>query len=447
MMQTTVLSPALTTDQAPATPASVPGFDVQRVRGDFPVLTRTVHERAARLDRLGRERPGQPGRPLVYLDSGASAQKPRAVIDAMTRFMEHDYSNIHRGVHFLSQRATDAFEAVRGKVARFLGAASAAEIVFTRNATEAINLVAHSYGDTFLKDGDEVVVSVMEHHANIVPWQMLQARRGIVIKVVPLLADGSFDLDAFAALLGPRTRLVAVTHCSNVLGTVTPAREIARLAHERGVPVLFDGSQAVVHMPVDVRAIDADFYVFTGHKLYGPTGIGVLYGRGEILKTMPPFLGGGDMIEAVSFAGTTFKEPPMRFEAGTPAIVEAIGLGAAIDYVESLGREAIAAHEHDLLTWATRRLSEIDGLKIFGTAPGKAAIVSFTMDGIHPHDVGTIVDQYGVAVRVGRHCAEPLTDYLGVGATVRASFALYNTRAEVDALASSLLAVKEMFGS
>ena len=412
-----------------------PAYDVERVRADFPILSRTVHDRK-----------GKPGKPLVYLDSGASAQKPRAVIDAMTTFMEQDYANIHRGVHILSQRATDAFENVRTKVARFLNAPSRDGIVFTRNATESINLVAASYGQR-LGPGDEIVLSVMEHHANIVPWQLLQMQRGVEIKVVPVDADGVLDLDAYRRLLGPKVKLVALTHCSNVLGTVNPVKEIARLAHEHGIPVLFDGSQAVVHGPVDVADIDADFYVFTGHKLYGPTGLGVLWGKPEILKTMPPYQGGGDMIQSVSFKGTTFKEAPARFEPGTPPIVEAIGLGAAIDYVEKLGRAAIAAHEHDLLSYATQKLAAIDGLRIIGTAPGKAGIISFVIDGIHPHDIGTVVDQYGVALRVGQHCAEPLMEHFGVGSTARATFGLYNTRAEVDVLAESVLAVKEFFGS
>lgn len=412
-----------------------PVYDVERVRADFPILSRTVHDRK-----------GKPGKPLVYLDSGASAQKPRAVIDAMTTFMEQDYANIHRGVHILSQRATDAFENVRTKVARFLNAPSRDGIVFTRNATESINLVAASYGQR-LGPGDAIVLSVMEHHANIVPWQLLQMQRGVEIKVVPVDADGVLDMDAYRRLLGPTVKLVAMTHCSNVLGTVNPVKEIARLAHEHGIPVLFDGSQAAVHGPVDVADIDADFYVFTAHKLYGPTGLGVLWGKPEILKTMPPYQGGGDMIQSVSFKGTTFKEAPARFEPGTPPIVEAIGLGAAIDYVETLGRSAIAAHEHDLLTYATQKLAAIDGLRIIGTAPGKAGIISFVIDGIHPHDIGTVVDQYGVALRVGQHCAEPLMEHFGVGSTARASFGLYNTRAEVDVLAESVLAVKEFFGS
>ena len=412
------------------------GYDVERVRADFPILSRTVHDRK-----------GKPGKPLVYLDSAASAQKPRQVIDAMTRFLEEDYSNIHRGVHFLSQTATDQFEEARRKVARFLNAPSERNIVFTRSATEAVNLVAHSYGRTFLSEGDEIIVSVMEHHANIVPWQLLQMDKGIRIKVVPVDEHGVLDLNAYEDLLSDRTKLVAMTHCSNVLGTVTPAKIIARMAHERGVPVLFDGSQAAVHGVVDVQDIDADFYIMTGHKLYGPTGTGVLYGKYDLLKKMPPYQGGGDMIESVSFEGTTFKAPPARFEAGTPAITEVIGLGVALDYMERLGREAIAAHEHDLLQYATQQLSRIDGLRIYGTAPGKGPIISFTLEGVHPHDLGTIVDQYGVAVRVGRHCAEPLMDRFGVGATARASFALYNTRAEADALVESVIAVKEFFGA
>ena len=412
------------------------GYDVEKIRADFPILSRLVHERK-----------GKPGRPLVYLDSAASAQKPRQVIQAMTRFMEEDYSNILRGVHFLSQTATDQFEAGRRKVARFLNAPTERSIIFTRSATEAINLVAASYGRAFLNEGDEIILSEMEHHANIVPWQLLQAERGIVIRVIPVDDDGVLDLDAYAGLLSDRTRLVAVTHCSNVLGTVTPVKQITRLAHERGVPVLVDGSQGVVHGPVDVQDLDADFYVFTGHKLYAPSGIGVLYGKYDILKRMPPYQGGGDMIEAVSFSGTTFKPPPARFEAGTPPITEVIGLAAAIDYVEAIGRVAIAAHEHDLLTYATQKLASIDGLRIIGTAPGKGPIISFTLADVHPHDVGTIVDQYGVAVRVGRHCAEPLMDRFGVGATARASFAMYNTRAEADALADAILEVKEFFGA
>ncbi len=403
-------------------------FDVEAVRRDFPILSTKVY-----------------GKPLVFLDSGASAQKPRQVIDTVREVYEKGYANIHRGVYHLSQQATEHFEAARGKVAKFINAASAEEIVFTRNATEAINLVAQSFGRTFFKEGDEVVVSEMEHHANIVPWQLLATQIGIKVTVAPIDDAGDLIVEKFAALLGPRTKLVAITHCSNVLGTVTPAAEIARLAHEKGIPVLFDGSQAVVHLAVDVRAIDADFYVFTGHKLYGPSGTGVLYGKKALLKKMPPYQGGGDMIAHVSFDGTTFREPPHRFEAGTPAIAEVIGLGAAIDYVESIGRAPMAAWEHELRDYATARLSEIPGLTIYGTSKGKAAIMSFALDCAHPHDIGTILDQEGVAIRAGHHCAEPLMDRLNVPATARASFAMYNTIEEVDALVKALNKVREMF--
>ncbi|SNR85507.1 MULTISPECIES: cysteine desulfurase [unclassified Azospirillum] len=424
-------------DTATLSPASLGNapYDVERVRQDFPILTRLVHERK-----------GRPGKPLVYLDNGASAQKPRQVIDAMSHLLEHDYANVHRGVHFLSQRATDLYEGTRDKVAAFLNAPSRENIVFTRNATEAFNLLAQSWGRRFLKAGDAVLISWMEHHANIVPWQLLRDQIGIEIKVVPVLDDGSLDMSAYAALLTDNVKLVSITHASNVLGTVNPAKRIAQLAHAKGIPVAFDGSQAAVHMPVDVQAIDADFYVFTGHKLYGPTGIGVLYGKMEHLNAMPPWQGGGDMISTVSFAHTTYREAPYRFEAGTPAIVEGIGLGAAIDYVTALGMDAIHAHEQRLLAYATGRLSEIEGVRIIGTAPDKAAIISFTMDGIHPHDIGTLLDSRGVAVRVGRHCAEPLMDRFGVGATARASFAAYNTEAEVDALVDAVLATKSFFG-
>ncbi|WP_029013642.1 aminotransferase class V-fold PLP-dependent enzyme [Niveispirillum irakense] len=424
-------------DTATLSPASLGNapYDVERVRQDFPILTRLVHERK-----------GRPGKKLVYLDNGASAQKPRQVIDAMSHLLENDYANVHRGVHFLSQRSTDLYEGTRDKVAAFLNAPSRENIVFTRNATEAFNLLAQSWGRRFLKAGDAVVISWMEHHANIVPWQLLRDQIGIEIKVVPVLDNGSLDMAAYAQLLTDNVKLVSITHASNVLGTVNPAKRIAQLAHAKGIPVAFDGSQAAVHQPVDVQALDADFYVFTGHKLYGPTGIGVLYGKMEHLNAMPPWQGGGDMISTVSFAHTTYREAPYRFEAGTPAIVEGIGLGAAIDYVTALGMDAIHAHEQRLLAYATGRLSEIEGVRIIGTAPDKAAIISFTMDGIHPHDIGTLLDSRGVAVRVGRHCAEPLMDRFGVGATARASFAAYNTEAEVDALVDAVLATKSFFG-
>ncbi|MEO3429991.1 cysteine desulfurase [Pelagibius sp. CAU 1746] len=407
---------------------SVLAFDVERVRADFPVLSQSVH-----------------GKPLTYLDSGASAQKPAAVLEAMDEIYRTCYANVHRGAYYFSQHLTDRYEGVRTKVAHLLNAASDQEIVFTRNVTEAINLVAHSFGNR-LSAGDEVVITEMEHHANIVPWQLLRDRVGINLKVVPIADDGSFRLDAYESMLGPKTRLVAITHTSNVLGTVTPMKEIIRLAHKAGALVLVDGAQAVVHSKVDVRDLDADFYAFTGHKLYGPTAIGVLYGKADLLKEMPPFLGGGDMIRSVSFAETTYADPPHRFEAGTPPIVEAIGLGAAIDYVNGIGMEAISAHEAGLLAYATERLSAVEGLTIYGTAKEKATIVSFTLDGIHPHDIGTIVDREGVAIRVGHHCAQPLMDRFCIPATARASMGLYNTTGDIDVLVRALEKVKELFG-
>jgi cysteine desulfurase / selenocysteine lyase len=407
---------------------SVLAFDVERVRRDFPILREYVH-----------------GKPLVYLDSGASAQKPATVLETMDEVYRTCYANVHRGAYYFSQHLTQRYEDVRTKVARFLNAASDQEIILTRSVTEAINLVAQSFGNR-LAPGDEVVISEMEHHANIVPWQLLRDRVGINLKVVPVADDGSFRLDAYESMLGPRTRLVALTHTSNVLGTVTPMKEIVRLAHAAGARVLVDGAQAVVHGRVDVRDLDADFYGFTGHKLYGPTAIGVLYGKAELLKEMPPFLGGGDMIRSVSFAETTYADPPHRFEAGTPPIVEAIGLGTAIDYVEAIGQDAIAAHEAGLLAYATQRLQQVEGLRIIGTAREKASIISFVMDGIHPHDIGTIVDREGVAIRVGHHCAQPLMQRFGVPATARASMGLYNTRAEIDTLVRALEKAKDIFG-
>jgi cysteine desulfurase/selenocysteine lyase len=404
------------------------GFDVERARADFPILARQVH-----------------GKPLVYLDSAASAQKPRAVIESMSRFYEEDYANIHRGVHFLSQRATDAFEEARAKVARFINAAKADEIVFTRNATEAINLVAQSWGRKTLGVGDDIVLTELEHHANIVPWQLLRAEKGFEIKVAPIDDTGQVRLGEMAKLIGPRTKLVAVAHMSNALGTILPVREIVRMARANGALVLIDGCQAAAHREIDMRALDADFYAFSAHKLYGPTGIGVLYGKYAVLDSMPPYQGGGDMVERVTFARTTFKEPPHRFEAGTPPIVEAIGLAAAIDYINELGRAQIAEHEDAILAYATERLSDIPGLTIYGNAEEKGAIISFALDGAHAHDVATILDQHGVAVRAGHHCAHPLMDRLGVTATARASFALYSTRGEVDALVNAIAAVKRIF--
>ncbi|CAK0779487.1 L-cysteine desulfurase [Azospirillaceae bacterium] len=409
-------------------------YDVEAIRADFPILARTVHDR-----------PNRPGKPLVYLDNAASAQKPRAVIAAMQQCMEYEYANVHRGVHYLSQKTTDAYEATRDRVAQFLNAGSREEIVFTRGATEAINLVASGFRRAIFEPGDEVILSIMEHHANIVPWQLIQAECGINLKIIPCDDRGVLDLDAYAALFSPRVKLVAVTHGSNVLGTITPARDLARIAHAHGAPILFDGSQTAVHHPVDVQEIDADFYVITGHKLYGPTAIGALYGRKQWLAKLPPYQGGGDMIASVSFGKTTFREPPYRFEAGTPPIVEGIGLGAALAYLEGLDRAAIAAHEDALLAHATKGLARIEGVRIFGSAPNKAAILSFVVDGVHPHDLGMLVDQTGVAIRVGRHCAEPLMERFDVGATARASFALYNTHAEADALVSAVAAAKEFF--
>ncbi len=403
-------------------------FDVERIRQDFPILKQQVY-----------------GKPLVYLDSGASAQKPQAVIDAMTAGMDTYYANVHRGVHAMSQRSTEAYEEARTKIASFLNARSTNEIVFTRNATEGINLVANSYGRTFLQAGDEIIISHMEHHANIVPWQLLRDNLGIVLRVVPVDDDGNLDMAAYADMLGPKTKLVGMTHVSNSLGTIVAIKDVIRMAHDAGAVVLVDGCQAVPHTAVDVQDLDADFYVFAPHKLYGPTGVGVLYGKEDILNDMPPWQGGGDMIMSVSFDKTTYQKAPLRFEAGTPPIVEAIGLGAAIDYVSAIGMENIAAHEEGLLHYATDRLSRIEGLRIIGQAQEKAAIVSFVLDCAHPHDIGTIVDRGGVAIRTGHHCAQPVMDRYGVAATARASFGLYNTRDEVDVLADAIDAVREMF--
>jgi len=411
----------------PKTTAAV--FDVERIRADFPILTQKVY-----------------GKPLAFLDSGASAQKPRVVIDTMTRMYEHSYANVHRGIYHLSQTSTDIYEKARETVARFIGTPDSREIVFVRNATEAINLVAYSWGEAFLQPGDEVLISHMEHHANIVPWQMLRDRRGIVLKVAPVNDRGELIWDAFVGLIGPKTRLVAITHVSNTLGTIVPVADVIRIAHAKGAKVLIDGSQAVQHMAVDVKALDADFYVFTGHKLYGPTGIGVLYAKAALLEAMPPWQGGGDMILSVTFEKTEYNEIPHKFEAGTPAFVEAAGLAAAIDYVQAIGIEAIAAHEHDLLLYATEKLKAINSLRIIGEAGHKAGVISFVLEGIHPHDIGTILDREGVAVRVGQHCAHPLMERFGVPATVRASFGLYNTRADIDALCAGLQRVREIFG-
>lgn len=413
-----------------ADPARIqPAYDVEAIRADFPILAREVH-----------------GKPLVYLDNGASAQKPRAVIEAIDRVFSHEYANVHRGLHYLSNATTDAYEKARETVRAFLNAPTVEQIVFTKNATESINTVAYGWAMAHLKEGDEIVISQMEHHSNIVPWHFLRERMGVKLVWAPVEDDGSLDLEKFEALLGPRTRLVAITHMSNVLGTVTPLKQIVAIAHARDIPVLADGSQAAVHMPVDVVDLDVDFYVFTGHKVYGPTGIGILYGKADRLDAMRPFQGGGEMILDVFEDTVTYADPPHRFEAGTPPIAEAIGLGAALDYMNSVGREAIAAHEHDLLAYAMERLSRINSLRVFGTAPGKGAIVSFELAGIHAHDVSMVIDRSGVAVRAGTHCAQPLMSRFGVTSTCRASFAMYNTRAEVDALADALEKARSFFG-
>ncbi|MEW5687747.1 MAG: cysteine desulfurase [Pseudomonadota bacterium] len=401
-------------------------FDVQAARADFPILLRHVH-----------------GKPLVYLDSAASAQKPKAVIDAMTHAMEHSYANVHRGLHTLANETTDAYEAARQKVAAFIGAAPT-EIVFTKGGTEAVNLVAAGIG-AGLHPGDEIVLSEMEHHANIVPWHFLRERKGVVLKFVPVTDDGRLDLEAFQNLLGPKTKVVALTHMSNVLGTINDAKALARMAHEVGAQVLFDGCQAIVHKPVDVKDIDADFYVFSGHKLYGPTGIGILYGKPERLAALPPYQGGGEMIGAVSLDEITYADPPHRFEAGTPPILEAIGLGAAIDWLSGLDREAVAEHEHRLYARVREQLQGFNWLKVIGEAPGKGAILSFTIDGAHAHDVAQILDRYGVAVRAGTHCAEPLMRRFGVTSSARASFALYNTEEEADAFVDALTRTQAFF--
>ena len=416
-------------DIAAAGDNSTAVLDLEKVRRDFPILQETVY-----------------GKPLVYFDNAASVQKPRQVIEAMSEAYETYYANVHRGVHHMSQRSTEAFEAGRDKVAQFLNAPSSDQIVLTRGTTESINLVAGSYGRAFLKEGDEVILSVMEHHSNIVPWQLLRDELGIVIKVAPIDDEANFLLDDFTALLGPRTKLVAITHISNALGTVTPIPEIIRLAHEAGAVVLVDGAQALAHTAIDVQALDVDFYAFSSHKVYGPTGIGGLYGKAELLERMPPYQGGGEMIDLVTFEKTTFKEPPHRFEAGTPAIVEAIGLGAALDYVEALGRDTIAAHESGLTEYASERFSQIPGLKLHSRAKERAGIMAFEMEGAHPHDIGTIVDRAGVAIRAGHHCAQPVMERFGVSATARASFAVYNTREEIDVMADALERVKEIFG-
>ena len=403
-------------------------FDLEKVRADFPILSEEIH-----------------GHRLVYLDSGASAQKPEQVLKRMDHAFRHEYANVHRGLHTLANRATEGYEAGRESVRRFLNAGRAEEIVFTRSATEAINLVASAFAGPRIGEGDEIVTTIMEHHSNIVPWHFHRERKGAVIKWVDVRDDGAFDLDAFAAALGPRTRMVAVTHMSNVLGTVTPIKAVIEIAHARGIPVLVDGSQGAVHEKVDVQDLDVDFYVMTGHKLYGPTGIGVLYGKYDLLAEMQPYQGGGEMIETVTRDTITYNEPPHRFEAGTPPIVQAMGLGAALDYMTDLGREAIAGHERETAAYAQERLSRINSLRLIGTAPGKGGIFSFEIAGAHAHDVATILDRYGIAVRAGTHCAQPLLTRFGVTSTCRASLALYNGKDDVDALVDGIERARKFF--
>jgi len=407
---------------------SATSLDVTAIREDFPILAQQVH-----------------GKPLIYLDNAATSQKPNCVIEALTRFYQMDNANIHRGVHQLSERSTQSYEAARGKVQRFLNAAKTREIIFVRSATEGINLVAQTYGRTHVSAGDEIVISAMEHHSNIVPWQMLCEEKGAVLRVIPINDRGEVEFDQFEKLLNHRTRLIAVSHVSNALGTINPVREIVKTAHGWNVPVLIDGAQAVPHMKVDVRSLDCDFCVFSGHKVFGPTGIGVLYGKEQLLEEMPPWQGGGDMIRSVTFAKTTYNDLPYKFEAGTPDIAGVIGLGAAIDYLDQIGMDAVAAHEHDLLEYGTRALESISGLRLIGTAREKAGILSFVIDGVHPHDAGTILDREGVAVRAGHHCAQPVMDRFGVSATTRASLAFYNTKEDIDALVAGIQKVKEIF--
>ena len=422
----------MTTIASIAAPSQA-GFNVRRIREDFPILRQTVH-----------------GKPLVYLDNAATTQKPRAVLDALMAYYSEDNANVHRGVHLLSERATQAFEDARATAQRFINAASAREIVFTRNATEGINLVAQTFGRTRLGPGDEVLISAMEHHSNIVPWQVVCEEKGASLRVIPITDEGALQLEEYERLLRPHTKLVSIVHLSNVLGTINPVQQMIATAHRRGVPVLIDGSQAAHHMTVshfkvDVQALDADFYVFTGHKLYGPTGIGVLYGKERLLEEMPPYQGGGDMIKSVTFEKATYNALPYKFEAGTPNIAGAIGLAAAVDYVTGIGRDRISAHERDLLAYGTSALSAVRGLTLIGTAAEKSSVLSFVMDGVHPHDIGTVVDQEGVAIRTGHHCAQPLMQRLGIPATARASLALYNTREEIDALVAALQKVRQLF--
>ena len=404
------------------------GFDVEKIREDFPVLKQTIH-----------------GKPLVYLDSAATAQKPTAVVDAIRQFHEVDCANIHRGVHELSQRSTAAYEETRVKARHFLNSKTTNELIFVRGTTEGINLVASSWGRKNVKEGDEIIISAMEHHSNIVPWQMLCEEKGAKLRVIPMNDRGELILEEYEKLLNPRTRMVAVAHVSNALGTINPVKQIIEMAHRAGAVALIDGAQSTPHLQVDVQALDADFYTLSGHKVVGPTGIGILYGKAALLNAMPPYQGGGDMIKVVTFEKTTYADLPYKFEAGTPNIAGGIGLGAAFDYVNKIGLDKIAAYEHELLLYGTEALSRIPGLRIIGTAREKAAVLSFVMEGIHPHDIGTVLDRQGIAVRTGHHCAQPVMDWFHVPATTRASLAFYNTMAEIDALAAGLGKVKEIF--
>ncbi|MEP3112673.1 cysteine desulfurase [Nisaea sp.] len=404
------------------------GYDVEKIRQDFPILSTSVR-----------------GKPLVFLDSAASAQKPKQVIDAVTHMYEAEYANVHRGLHYLSELATARYEGAREKVQSFINARHSHEVIYTRGTTDALNLVAHSYARAFLEEGDEIIITTMEHHSNIVPWQMVRDEKGLVLKAADVDEEGAFHLSALEALITDRTKIIAVPHVSNVLGTVLPVKEIAALAHKAGAVLVVDGAQGVTHMPVDMQDLDCDFYAFSGHKLYGPTGIGILYGKEELLEKMPPVQGGGDMINTVTIEKSTWADLPHKFEAGTPPIAQAVGLGAAVDFVNAIGMAAIGEHEGDVLNYATQRLASVEGLRLIGTAPGKASVLSFVMDCAHPHDISTIIDQAGVAVRAGHHCAQPLMDRFDVPAMARASLGLYNTRQDIDTLVDSLEKVREIF--
>ncbi|MEO9903537.1 cysteine desulfurase [Nisaea sp.] len=404
------------------------GYDVEKIRQDFPILSTSVR-----------------GKPLVFLDSAASAQKPKQVIDAVTHMYEAEYANVHRGLHYLSELATARYEGAREKVQSFINARHSHEVIYTRGTTDALNLVAHSYARAFLEEGDEIIITTMEHHSNIVPWQMVRDEKGLMLKAADVDEEGAFHLSALEALITDRTKIIAVPHVSNVLGTVLPVKEIAALAHKAGAVLVVDGAQGVTHMPVDMQDLDCDFYAFSGHKLYGPTGIGILYGKEELLEKMPPVQGGGDMINTVTIEKSTWADLPHKFEAGTPPIAQAVGLGAAVDYVNAIGMAAIGEHEGDVLNYATQRLASVEGLRLIGTAPGKASVLSFVMDCAHPHDISTIIDQAGVAVRAGHHCAQPLMDRFDVPAMARASLGLYNTRQDIDTLVDSLEKVREIF--